>query len=44
VQRYPQPVTWKGAQGLWDFPDAALSRQVSSTAWVCLKQQQEKEK
>lgn len=26
VIRYPQPVPWKGAQGLWVFPDAAISQ------------------
>lgn len=25
VRRYAQPVPWKGAQGLWVFPDAALT-------------------
>ena len=25
VMRYQQPLPWKGAQGLWDFPDAALT-------------------
>ena len=24
VKRYAQPVPWKGAQGLWDFPEASL--------------------
>jgi hypothetical protein len=24
VQRYAAPLTWKGAQGLWEFPDADL--------------------
>lgn len=25
VRRYDRPMPWKGAQGLWDFPDASLS-------------------
>jgi len=25
VQRYAHPVPWKGAQGLWDFPDDVLT-------------------
>lgn len=24
VKRYAAPVPWRGAQGLWDFPDASL--------------------
>ena len=30
VQRYAQPVPWKGAQGLWDFPDGALTPNASA--------------
>lgn len=25
VKRYAHPVSWKGAQGLWDFPDDVLA-------------------
>lgn len=28
VIRYAKPVPWKGAQGLWDFPDGALPSDV----------------
>lgn len=31
VQRYAQPVPWKGAQGLWDFPDGALTPNANVT-------------
>ena len=32
VRRYAQPLPWKGAQGLWDFPDAALTHNKCSTS------------